>query len=511
MRELTVSDIIRILRKSLAWILVIPVIAAAAGYWYYLRVPDSFRATTVLYVLWTRQTTDTITYDVSTSAQFAADYKELIKTEDVMERTKQLVGLENLNDYDVDITATSGTRVLNINVTGNDPVLCRDIANTISDVFAEYIERLTSAEAVRVAAKAQTPTIPVAPARLRNTALIALVALFGTAGIAIFIDMMNTTVRSDLDVKMVTDTPILAHINDYREDMETFDEVIMRKGAKRYKKRFTLFPKKKKDPVNGKTRKNGDANRIPSLYRTVNVFTREAIKTLVSNVQFSGIGDKRVSLVITSSLSNEGKSSCCVMMASALVEEGKKVLIVDMDFRNSSIAGLFRDKKPSGLIEYLQGRKQLNEVIVRDEVTGVDYIDNGRRNTLFSVVVKSKAFEEFQKETLTMYDYVLYDTPPIGLFVDSALLANRSDGTVLIVGQSLSTRDDLARSLEQLEKANAQLLGIAMNFVNEGGGSYYYYSRYGKYKYGKYGRYGYQNYFSNEDEVSVSQADDGHN
>ena len=222
--------------------------------------------------------------------------------------------------------------------------------------------------------------------------------------------------------------------------------------------------------------------------------TKEAYKTLRTNVQFCGENVKVVSL--TSCVPNEGKSMVAFNLAVSMAESGKKVLFVDADLRKSVLIGRYKiNKAIKGLTQYLSGVEELDQVKYTTNVPCLDMILSGPVPPNPAELLDSEKFTELVERARNEYDYVIIDTPPIGQVIDPAIVAQKTDGVIFLVSQSNISYRYAQKQIEQLKKSGCRILGAVLNKVDPEGKSSYYGGYYGKY-YRKYSkeRYGYGYY-----------------
>lgn len=216
--------------------------------------------------------------------------------------------------------------------------------------------------------------------------------------------------------------------------------------------------------------------------------TREAYKTLRSNVQFCGNDVKVVS--ITSCVPNEGKSLVAFNLAVSIAEAGQSVLFIDADLRKSVFIGRYKiNKAIKGLTQYLSGVEELEDVKYTTNIEHMDIILSGPVPPNPAELLSHEKFADLIAYAKKEYDYVIIDTPPIGQVIDPAIVAQQTDGVIFLVAQSNISYKYAQKQIEQLKKSGCRILGAVLNKVDpEEKGSYYggYYGRYyGRY-YGKY-------------------------
>lgn len=219
--------------------------------------------------------------------------------------------------------------------------------------------------------------------------------------------------------------------------------------------------------------------------------TKEAYKTLRTNVQFCGDDVKVIS--ITSCVPNEGKSMVSFNLAVSIAETGKKVLFIDADLRKSVLIGRYKiNKAIKGLTQYLSGVEELDSVKYTTNVENLDMILSGLVPPNPAELLNNEKFTALVEITKKEYDYVVIDTPPIGQVIDPAIVAQQTDGVIFLVSQANVSYKYAQKQIEQLKRSGCRILGAVLNKVDPEGKGSYYGGYYGKYYKGKYG-YGYGN------------------
>ena len=206
--------------------------------------------------------------------------------------------------------------------------------------------------------------------------------------------------------------------------------------------------------------------------RKSDYFYEEAIKTLRTNIQFSGIDIKTI--VLTSCYPNEGKSDVTVQLALESGKMGKKVLVVDADIRKSAYVSRYQIKERiSGLSQYLSGQVKVRDIIYQTNFAHLDIIFAGPMAPNPSELLAQEAFEMLIRSVREIYDYVLIDTPPIASLTDAAITAKLSDGAILVIESERVSHKVAAKAKEQLEMSGCRLLGAVLNKVDTKKDKYY--------------------------------------
>ena len=149
--------------------------------------------------------------------------------------------------------------------------------------------------------------------------------------------------------------------------------------------------------------------------------TREAYKTLRSNIEFSGC-DVRI-IAVTSCTPNEGKSEISFELARSFAQNNRQVLLIDADLRKSVMRQHFKSGRIDyGLSNYLVGQCDLFDCICRTNENGFDMIFSGPATPNPSELLGSDVFSDLLTSAREYYDYIIIDTPPLGSVIDSAII-----------------------------------------------------------------------------------------
>ncbi|HJA67077.1 tyrosine protein kinase [Lachnoclostridium sp. An169] len=207
-------------------------------------------------------------------------------------------------------------------------------------------------------------------------------------------------------------------------------------------------------------------------------FYEESIKTLRTNIQFTGMEVKTIAF--TSCYPNEGKSDVTFQLAMEIGKMGKRVLVIDADIRKSTFITRYGVKqKVEGLSQFLSGQTGGSDIIYQTNFENVDIIFAGPVAPNPSELLEQEAFALLVKSARDGYDYVLIDTPPIGSLIDAAIVAKQCDGAVLVIESELVSYRIAVKAKEQLEMSGCRILGAVLNKVDTKKDKYY--SKYNHY------------------------------
>lgn len=210
-----------------------------------------------------------------------------------------------------------------------------------------------------------------------------------------------------------------------------------------------------------------------------NFFVQEAYKVLRTNLQFCG-RDNNV-ILITSCNENEGKTTIALQLACSLSELEKNVLVIDADMRKSVMVGRYTAaKKISGLSEALTGMQKISDCIYATQYPFLNIMFSGKYPPNPVELLNGKYFSRLIEQTRKVYDYIIIDTPPLGVVIDAAVAAPNCDGIVLVLGSKNTHLRQARDVVDQLNKSGKKILGVVRNYVKKNEKGYYYKKKYGK-------------------------------
>ena len=209
--------------------------------------------------------------------------------------------------------------------------------------------------------------------------------------------------------------------------------------------------------------------------------TTEAMKALRTNFIFSGEAIKAVAL--TSFQPNEGKSTIAFQLCASLAETGKRTLLVDADLRNSVLVNTLKVRdKVDGLSHYLTGLAKANDLINSTDVPNLFVMFAGVRVPNSAELLGGDNFRKLIAALKDIFDYIIVDTAPLGLVIDTAVVAPALDGVVMVIDSTNNSYKQERRIQAQIEKTGGKVLGVVLNRVDfTDNGTYGAYGKYGDY------------------------------
>jgi succinoglycan biosynthesis transport protein ExoP len=298
---------------------------------------------------------------------------------------------------------------------------------------------------VHVIDYATTPSKPIGPKRLQGLAVALLLSLSGGVGLALLLEYFNDTVRSTDEVEALLHLPALAAIP-------------IAKGLRERNGRAALLL-------------NSDARSS----------TAEAYRQLRTAVLLSTPGRAPKTLLVTSSMPEEGKTTTTVNLAISLAQTKASVLIIDADLRRPRLHSIFEVSNRSGLSTYLS-----SEMSESDLQTLVRYIPASNLSVLTSGPIPPNPAELLGSEQMrhllftlaSDFTHIIIDSAPAASFTDAVVLSSLVDATLLVVKSGGAPRSALRRSQHLLASAGTKIIGVILNQVDARAHEYYYQSYY---------------------------------
>ena len=452
--------------------------------WYFIVIAAllmgmaAYVAAEVTYV---PQYTTTTTFVVSAKDDSATVYQNLSATTGLAEVFSEVLNssilrqavAEELQDNSFQSTiqaaAVPETNLLTMTVTDSSPRTAFLVTRAIIEKHSVVTRQVMGDTVLDVL---QKPTVPTAPSNplaaghvMKKTVLLSALAVCAVLGAASF---LRDTVRSR------------------REAEEKLGErvvVTIRHERKIRSLQMLLHPRKTSILVN-------DPVTSFSYVENLRKLRRQAEQRMGG----------RKTLLVTSVLENEGKSTVAVNLALSLAQKQKKVLLIDADLRRPACHKVLQQPLGKfGTADVALGKCPLEQAVTAYSKTrGLDLLlERGEQGDV-GHVVSSQGMERLLRHAAEQYDYVVVDTPPMGIASDTEALTEMTDASILVVRQNEATAKMLGEALDVLHAASSKFLGCVMNNVytsplTEMGGesSYGYGYGYGHYgHYGHYGRYG---------------------
>jgi capsular exopolysaccharide synthesis family protein len=439
-----------LVRKRWVTIVLITVVSATAGVATTLLTPKMYASTTRVFV--STQTPETAS-DLLTGSNFTQQrvksYADIVTSPKVLDPVISDLGLDLAGSDLAGRITTSvplNTVIIEITVLDREPQTAAKIANAVSKSLTDTVTQLEtpsngqpSLVKVSVIQPGSLSQTPDSPKPLLNIALSLFIGLVLGFGTAILRDRLDLRIRSSEEVKTITGANILGSMS-YDVDLP-------------------------KHPLI-----------VHSNPRSVQA---EAYRQLRTNVNFVEVEGNQKSIVISSSVPSEGKTTTSCNLAIALADTGAKVLLIDCDFRKPDVHKYMGIEGSVGLTNHLIGQANLADVI-QTWGAKLHVLPAGQIPPNPSELLSSGKMLHLLQSLERGYDHIVIDAAPLLPVTDAAILSKITSGVILVVGVGQTTRPQLQGAIQHIKSANGHILGTVLSKVPQrGAGSYGYGYGYG--------------------------------
>lgn len=446
---LDLRDYLRILRRN--WIIIVAatmtglLIGGAAA----VLTPPTYTSRTQLFVaIQGSGSVLELQQGNSFSQARVQSYVETVSTPIVLQPAIDSLGLETTpEDLAKRVAATSdvNTVLINIAVSDSSAVQSAAIAQAIATSMVKAVDSLetpkaggTSPVSLSIIRPASAPTAPTAPNTRMNLIVGLILGTFLGIGMSVLRTTLDNRIRGEADLRRVTDAPILGGIS--------FDQ---------------------------------NATRKPLLTQAAPQSPRaESFRQLRTNLQFANVSGHAKTVLITSSLPGEGKSTTATNLAIALAQAGQAVCLVDADLRRPMVSDYLGLERNAGLTTALVGAADVGDLLQPWGDDQLHVLTSGQIPPNPSELLGSDEMRLLIQRLEDTFDTVIIDAPPLLPVTDAAVLSQHVGGVVVVVGSQKLRHHDLEKSLGSLRMVNSNLLGVVLNRLPTKGPDAYAYSYY---------------------------------
>jgi capsular exopolysaccharide synthesis family protein len=345
-------------------------------------------------------------------------------------------------------------------------------AKTVGDELrAEYqrVRMTEEAEAgyVRIVSLASGATAG-GTRRLYKLAAALLIGMLIGGGLALLLELTNTSIRRENELEAVLRVPGLAIIPNARIDTPRWPRRLLTARSASGNGHAAL----------AEAHANGHEKFPYLVTRSTQSAGNEAYRTLRTSLLYSQTFGEVKTLVVTSALRGDGKSTVAANLATSFAEQGVKVLLIDADLRRPRLAAVFRQRSAPGLTELLHGRVAPLDVIQGTGVAGLDLLVAGAPQENPTELVGGKNMGVLLEWLGLRYDLIVLDVPPVLGPADSTVLAAQADGVLFVVRAGRTGRDVAQHGMLHLARVGARVIGAVLNDPDAVASTYDAYSRY---------------------------------
>lgn len=442
-------DYLRIFQRNWVWIASSTLVGLlAAGTGSVLTAP-TFTAETQLFVA--IQSSGSVQELQQGNTFSQARVQSYVKTVDspiVLQPAIDSLGLDlSAEDLAKRVQASTDVNTVLINISASDssPAMAGAIAQAVGDSLIKAVDQLerpktggNSPVSISVTKPATAPSSPSAPNTRMNLIAGTLLGLAAGVGLVLLRTTLDNRIRSEADLRKITEAPLLGGIS--------YD---------------------------------ADAAARPLLTQVPPQSPRaEAFRRLRTNLQFTNVANRAKTVLVTSSLPGEGKSTTAANLAISLAETGQNVCLIDADLRRPMVGEYLGLEKGAGLTTALVGALDVDDLFQQWGDEGLYVLTSGGIPPNPSELLGSDAMKQLIERLERVFDAVVIDAPPLLPVTDASVLSQHVGGVVLVVGSQILKQQDLQKALDALQLVESNLLGVVMNRLPARGPDSYSYGYY---------------------------------
>lgn len=194
---------------------------------------------------------------------------------------------------------------------------------------------------------------------------------------------------------------------------------------------------------------------------------KESYKKARTNITYSVVKKGCKEIAFTSARKGEGKTLTATNVAIALAQQvDTKVLIVECDLRRPKVHSALSINPVPGITNYLNFECSENDIVKKTKVENLDAICYGAIPPNPSELLASNTMKELIDKMATIYDYIIFDTPPIGVVIDALPIIKHADGVVVVIRNNTSTFPEYNKTIDTLQRSGTKILGVIFNDVD---------------------------------------------
>jgi succinoglycan biosynthesis transport protein ExoP len=298
-----------------------------------------------------------------------------------------------------------------------------------------------------IVSRAQTPSRPAEPKKLLTIAIGFCLGLATGIGAAFMKETIDNNIQSVEQIESILNLPTLSVVPLFTQQ-DTEDRFSPEGTAERAKNIVTL-----KNPLS---------------------HASESYRNLRNSILLSSLDHPLKTLLFTSSLPGEGKSTSAINYAVVLAQKGVRVLLIDADLRRPSLARILHTTNLIGLSSWVLDETSMEPLTPINEIPTLRFIPSGPKISSPSEVLGSIRFQNLIRQWETEYDYIILDSAPVLSVSDSVSIASWADAVLVVARYGVTPVDALKRTKNVLSRANARIHGIILNGAADSSEDYYY-------------------------------------
>lgn len=431
-----IGEFLRVLKKKIIFLIFLTILCAIIFSFYQnMRYEPQYTVYKTYTVSATKESDSSVNYyDTAAAEQFAKTFPYIL-TSDILQRKVA----KSLNlDYvpgNIKAEVMENTNFLTISVVDSDAQRAYQTLEAIVEVYPEISDSIIGKIYTEIMDESGLPTVPDNPKSLKRNLIEGGIIgiLLGFVWI-LFLILTNKTVRNEEECLKRLNTKCIGSVPQVKEKVRS--------------KKVEYHPN--------------------ILAKNIDEDFTEAFRIIRNKIQHISERDRIKTILITSALPGEGKSTIAVNTALSLMQENKKVALIDCDLRNPSDRPIMNAPEGKGLIDYLRNEAKFTDCVLH----GKDlfehkypflFVRGGKSVSDGSGYLASEKMRKLVEVLEKQMDYVIIDSAPAGLLTDAGILAQYAQGTILVIKKDFATTSKIMEGMEHLSESNIKIIGCVLN------------------------------------------------
>ncbi len=392
-------------------------------------------------------------YNSAVAQQMAATFPHILSSNALNQKVMEELDIPYMPALNVSVLGN--TNIISLVVRSDDPQLCYDVLNCVIEIYPSVAEFVVGPTTLRLMSESG---LPQAPANSRDYPHAAekgvVLGMAAWIGLSVLYWFSHKTVSNEEEMGRLVNLECLGRV----------------------------------PSVRAYSRKKG-AWKCPMITKGSDKFGfNESIRLLRVRVERQMAKTGSQVLLVTSTIANEGKTTLSINLALSLARKEKRVLLLDCDLRNPSIAAAMGKKTGLGLSEFLQKKCELEQILHQESNEYLYTICGGKPVSRPERLLSSSTMKKLITVSRKSFDYIILDTPPYAMMADTTELFSLADCALLSVRQNFACRQQILECVQAMGDNDKPIVGCVLNMnaskvVSGGIGSCgYYYGSYGNAK-----------------------------
>ena len=468
MDEINLGEMFAYFKAKLHILLIIFALIFGLGSFYVFFMQKPKYEATATVIVSSDKSNANLPGEVATNKNLIDTYTQVVKSHRVLDKVKNDVNIDKSFDEMlkmIEVSAIKGTEIITITTTDRDAEFATKMTNKIADHFVKEIAKIYNDRNINVLDSA---VIPIEPANIKivRQEIIAFAAgLIVSVSILFLVFYFDRSVKTSEQVESQLHLPVIGKIHMIDAEKERL---------KRRQRALALKAKKEaKEDVNAddtpevEEENDEDLSTELILKNNPKSIISEDFRTVRTSLDFSLVGKNNNSLVLTSTVPNEGKSFVSANLAIAFANTGKKVLLVDADMRLGRQHEIFELSNQAGLSNLLveTAGDRLRKYVQKTDIENLSVVTRGVTPPNPAELIDSKQMEKFIATVKSKYDYVIIDSAPVYNLADSLIISKKADRTMIVCRANKTNIDHVKDGLKSLQAIDVNVAGVILNQI----------------------------------------------